>query len=102
MLQPLLTGFAETSIHTTKLQLDVDALTERISALEIVFGNGRGKNFIWEDLISKIADERAARIAEDKALSAFLENCKGRMDTLMDEIKTAEERFMGFREEMGD
>ena len=102
MLQPLLTGFAETSIHTTKLQLDVDALTERISALEIVFGNGRGKNFIWEDLISKIADERAARIAEDKALSAFLENCKGRMDTLMDEIKTAEARFMGFREEMGD
>ena len=86
MLQPLVAGFAETSIHTTKLQLDVDALTERINALEIVFGNGRGKNFIWEDLISRITEERADRVAEDKTLQAFLEKTKGRMDSLMDDI----------------
>ena len=57
MLKPLLTGFAETSIHTTKLQIDVDVLAKKLSALEIVFNDGRGQNFIHEDLISKIADE---------------------------------------------
>ena len=42
MLKPLLTGFAETSIHTTKLQIDVDTMAKKLSALEIVFNDGRG------------------------------------------------------------
>lgn len=57
MLQPVLTGYAETAIHTEKLQIDLDLMNERLSALEIVFKNGKGDNWIFETLCNKIADE---------------------------------------------
>ena len=57
MLKPLLNGFTETSMQTNKLQLDHDGLEARVKALEIVFNNGQGKNYIYDNLISLVAEE---------------------------------------------
>ena len=57
MLEPVLTGYAETAIHTEKLQKDVDVISERLAALEIIFKDGKGDNWIFETLCNKLADE---------------------------------------------
>ena len=40
MIKPLVTGFTESHIHTTKLQIDYDALASRVQQLEVVFNAG--------------------------------------------------------------
>ena len=57
MIKPLINGFTENTIHTNKLQIDYDALEERIKALEIVFYDGKGQNFVYDKLMGTIADE---------------------------------------------
>ena len=52
MIEPLIEGVSQQGIHTTKLQIDHDELTKRVSALEVVFNGGKGKNFIWDSLTS--------------------------------------------------
>ena len=62
MMKPLISGFTENTIHTNKLQIDYDALEKRIQALEIVFNDGRGKNFVYDSLMGTIADEVCAAV----------------------------------------
>ena len=57
MIKPLINGFTENTIHTNKLQIDYDALEERIKALEIVFYDGKGQNYVYDKLMGTIADE---------------------------------------------
>ena len=51
MIRPLVTGFTENSIHTTRLQIDYDALATRVQGLEVIFNAGKGKNFIFDTLV---------------------------------------------------
>lgn len=57
MIKPLINGFSENSIQTAKLQIDYNELAARVQSLEIVFNAGQGKNFIYDQLMNKLAKE---------------------------------------------
>jgi len=53
----LISGYAENTIHTGKLQVDFDSLEKRVKALEVVFNNGHGQNYIYDSLMGTLAEE---------------------------------------------
>ena len=57
MMKPLVNGFLENSIHTNKLQDDVDKMEIRMKQLEVVFNGGQGQNFIYDACLNKFAEE---------------------------------------------
>ena len=42
---------------TNKQQLYFENLEKRVAAMEIVFSQGSGKNYIWDNLLNKIEAE---------------------------------------------
>ena len=100
MIKPLVNGFTENSVHTTKLQLDVSDLLNRVEQLEVVFNAGKGKNFIYDKLMNRIAQEKAEREMEVQDLKHYFVDTRDRVQNLMGDIKAAETKFMTFREEM--
>ena len=57
MIKPLVQGFSENTIHTTKLQNDYDELVIRVKSMEVIFNADQHKNWIYDKLTSMISDE---------------------------------------------
>ena len=57
VLKPIIDRQTETIVSTEKNTKYYNYLEQRVAAMEIVFEQGQGKNFIWDSLMSKLADE---------------------------------------------
>ena len=57
VLKPIIDRQTEVIVSTEKNTKYYNYLEQRVAAMEIVFEQGQGKNFIWDSLMSKLADE---------------------------------------------
>ena len=57
VLKPIIDRQTEVIVSTEKNTKYYNYLEQRVAAMEIVFEQGQGKNFIWDSLMSKLDDE---------------------------------------------
>ena len=57
VLKPIIDRQTEAIISGEKNTKYYGYLEKRVAAMEIVFEQGQGKNYIWDSLLSKLAEE---------------------------------------------
>ena len=68
--------------------------------MEIVFGQGKGNNYIWDNLLNKIQHEHTERVQSMVQLRDYFDLTKKKVDTTMELINQSEEKIVNMRDVM--
>ena len=92
-LKPLIIRQAEAAVETNVQKLYTENLERRLSALEVVFDQGAGKNFIMDTLLNKIEEEKTERVLSITMMRDFFELTRQKVDDCIEDIAIADEKF---------